>query len=63
MKTNRIQTYTTEIISNKDYPLRVDVNEYVISKFREEVDLLIESMAMYQKYDSITIDFTKDERR
>lgn len=62
-KATKIHTTSFVFSAGQKDVINEKQNDYIIKVFREKVDLLIESFNMYQKFDSITFDFTKDERR
>ena len=59
----RVGCYTTKWVRNKNYLIGVDEESLIMTLFRKKVEVIIEATNLYQKYDSISFDFTKDERR
>ncbi len=59
-----IRTYSTTYKWNKEGKMLPSlVSWWIIKKFRQATELVIEATHMWRYLDKITFDFTKDERK
>ena len=62
-KLKRIKQYTTTWKYRKGHPLPIEESNLIHKLWGERVDILINALSLYDKYDKIIIDLSSDERR